>query len=294
MRKLGLLCTSFVSTCLLTLLVAGQARADYVDSVVLIPDVEGAFNTFDGDGDCSGDHSDCVNDSNDTVCGPDTLTELSFTSGYVEQYRYTTASDTTWPPDSMSVNICLAELKSGTGGDTKVEFGWRYKESGDWYYCTREGGTDTVDLNSKNCASFRVSYDNDPCEDVGEITWIRYGGFYDDETETYAWQPVAHVVSLEAGCLGGCSGRMFNLWHVIYFTVVEEEGESDIIRRRLQWQRVLNGEDANQIGEWWPWIYDSKKGVVYVGDENEICPNPWTDDWFLPCGVAWRDSMLGR
>lgn len=59
------------------------------------------------------------------------------------------------------------------------------------------------------------------------------------------------------------------------------DSEKGKFRRLLKWWG-FNGENKNEVTDgWWPWKYNSEKGVYYEGDENEIRPNPWTDDYFL-------------
>lgn len=211
--------------CLLILLLAGTAGADYVDSTVLIPDADGAFNTWIGESGCT-DHYDCVNDSSDAPCtADDTTTYVYNISGGVEQYQHTTAPDTSNSLDSMAMYVALAELVSGTGGDWKIAFGWRQDIEGEWFYCPNEGGLDTVDVDGFACVVYRYSWTKDPCfAETRGLGWVYFGWTFDN-----LWQPAVDVVSVESGCVPNCYLRLFNVWMVYYFMVTEVEGQVIII-----------------------------------------------------------------
>ena len=208
-------------------LLAVSCMADYVDSVVLIPNADGEGNTFTDTMGCY-DHYDCVNDSNDAPCtGDDTITFVFSTTG-IEMYGIVTASDTSNSLDSMALYICAAEYKSGTGGADSVEFGWRYKSEGQWYYCNNEGGMDTMAISGHACVTARTSWTNDPCwGETRGLGWVYFGGFYNND-----WQLAVHITSIEGGCFPACLLRLFNIWMVYYVTVTEAPADKKYLKIR--------------------------------------------------------------
>lgn len=216
--------------CGLVLLLAGTVQADYVDSVVLIPDDDGAFNTFDSSS-AGAAHWTCVNDSTGDAnrCDTDTSAKV-YTSAGLEQYRITQAPDTSNICDSMAIYGNFAEQRSGTSGEWELMYGWRYREEGSWYWCLHHGGTDTVIISSPTCTILRHSWTKNPYfSDSYDIPWYWYAGYWDDGSAPNAFQPAFNLNNVETGCfLTDCIFTMFDVWVVFYFTVEEAEAESQI------------------------------------------------------------------
>jgi hypothetical protein len=63
-----------------------------------------------------------------------------------------------------------------------------------------------------------------------------------------------------------------------YSYTEEEAGEGAPIRRRIGCMQVSNFDNEGE-----PYVFKPYEG-----------PNPWTDDWFRPSGIAWRESVYGR
>lgn len=217
--------------CGLILLLAGTVQADYVDSCVLIPDADGAFNTFDSSS-AGAAHWTCVNDSCSDAnrCDTDTSAKLYGAAG-LEQYGITQAPDTSNSCDSMAIYCNWAEQRSGTSGEWKIFFGWRFKVEGDWYWCVDEEGTDTMIVNGTTCTIYRHSWTKDPCWGTTRgLGYVYFGGHTDDENEDYAWQPAFGIITAETGCFAtDCIVTMFDVWVVLYFTVTEEEAAGQVI-----------------------------------------------------------------
>jgi len=238
----------------LILLLTGTAGADYVDSVVLIPDADGAFNNWTDESGCT-DHYDCVNDSNAASCAGSMDSYIKTTTG-VEQYRHTTAPDTSNNLDSMAMYVEFEEEVSGTGGAWTVAFGWRFKIE-DWYYCEYEGGLDTVSVNGTECVVYRKSWTQDPCWSASRgLGWIYFGWTYDGEADpnNNIYQPCMYPATIETGCIPNCYMRCYNVWLVLYFTVTEAEGNP----RRNREQRQRGG------------IQDEKMGL-YARFDSAVC-----------------------
>lgn len=223
----------------------------HTDSVVLIPDADGAFNTFDSSS-AGAAHWTCVNDSCSDAnrCDTDTSAKL-YTYNGLEQYRITNAppADTLNPCDSMAIYCNWAEQRSGTSGEWKVFFGWRYKEEGSWYYCQHQGGTDTLIINSSTCTVYRKSWIKNPYysdADPYGISWYWYAGYLDDEDAGNAFQPAFGVITGETGCFATtCIVAMFDVWIVFYYTVIEE-AEGNPRRNRII-RQMLRGETDEKM-----------------------------------------------
>lgn len=219
----------------------GSARADYVDSVVLIPDADGDFNNWVDESGCV-DHYDCVNDSNAASCAGSMDSYVKTAGSEVEQYRHTTAPDTSNNLDSMAMYVEFEEDVSGTGGAWTVAFGWRFKVEGSWHYCEYEGGLDTVSVNGTECVVYRKSWTQDPCYAQSRgLGWVYFGWTYDGEADPddNIWQPCMYPVTIETGCFPFCYMRCYNVWMVYYFTVTAAEGNP---RRNRIIRQMLRGE----------------------------------------------------
>ena len=227
---------SLALLCLLILLGAGQARGDYVDSCVLLPDLDGyANNMTPSEGE---DNFACVDDSSDSVCAYSDTVDYIYHNNPLQMFGHTTAPDTSNSLDSMAMYIEVAELKSGIEGDWVLIVGWRQEQGDDeWAYCTysydSHHALDTISIDGLTCLSFRHSWTKDPCwsEERG-LGWVFFADVYDDHTEaggvpTYQW--VVDAIDVETGCIPECYVRIYNWWWVGYFTVTEEEAGQVII-----------------------------------------------------------------